>query len=201
MKSNEALKLVGGLSKPSKMPGWAYGIPAAECKTGKKLQDVPGSTCEGCYATKGCYVFPVVQAAQYRRLESIKNPLWVGAMALLINSKKSKWFRWHDSGDIQSMEHLKNIFLVCKLTPETRHWMPTREAQFLKDLNPEEVPENLIIRMSSHMIDQGPVKSWANTSTVSTKSRSCPAPDNNNECGSCRACWDPLVKNIEYGKH
>jgi hypothetical protein len=38
MKSNEALKLVGGLSKPSKMPGWAYGIPAKECKTGKKLQ-------------------------------------------------------------------------------------------------------------------------------------------------------------------
>jgi len=28
MKTSEALKLVGGLSKPSKMPGWAYGIPA-----------------------------------------------------------------------------------------------------------------------------------------------------------------------------
>jgi hypothetical protein len=57
MNTIEALKIVGGLSKPSKMPGWAYGIPAAECKTGKKLQDVVGSTCEGCYATKGCYVF------------------------------------------------------------------------------------------------------------------------------------------------
>ena len=42
MNTQEALKIVGGLSKPSKMPGWAYGIPAAECKTGKKLQDVPG---------------------------------------------------------------------------------------------------------------------------------------------------------------
>jgi hypothetical protein len=41
MKTSEALKIVGGLSKPSKMPGWAYGIPAAECKTGKKLQKVP----------------------------------------------------------------------------------------------------------------------------------------------------------------
>jgi hypothetical protein len=40
MNTQEALKIVGGLSKPSKMPGWAYGIPAAECKTGKKLQDV-----------------------------------------------------------------------------------------------------------------------------------------------------------------
>jgi hypothetical protein len=27
MNTIEALKIVGGLSKPSKMPGWAYGIP------------------------------------------------------------------------------------------------------------------------------------------------------------------------------
>jgi hypothetical protein len=80
MKTQEALKLVGGLSKPSKMPGWAYGIPAKECKTGKKLQNVEGSTCYGCYALKGCYVFKVVQEAQYRRLGSIKHPYWVRAM-------------------------------------------------------------------------------------------------------------------------
>ena len=58
MKTSEALKIVGGLSKPSKMPGWAYGLPAAECKTGSKLAQVPGSVCSGCYALKGCYVFP-----------------------------------------------------------------------------------------------------------------------------------------------
>ena len=109
MKTSEALKLVGGLSKPSKMPGWAYGIPAKECKTGSKLVNVSGSTCEGCYALKGCYVFQVVQNAQYRRLASIKSPLWVGAMALLINSKKSKVFRWHDSGDVQDEAHLIKI--------------------------------------------------------------------------------------------
>ena len=53
MKTSEALKLVGGLSKPSKMPGWAYGLPAKECKTGGKLVKVKGSTCEGCSALKG----------------------------------------------------------------------------------------------------------------------------------------------------
>jgi len=31
MKTSEAWALVGGLSKPSKMPGWSIGIPAAEC--------------------------------------------------------------------------------------------------------------------------------------------------------------------------
>ena len=42
MKTNEALKIIGGsLSKPSKMPGWSIGLPAKECKTGGKLQKVP----------------------------------------------------------------------------------------------------------------------------------------------------------------
>jgi len=199
MKTSEAWALVGGLSKPSKMPGWSIGIPAKECKTGAKLRLVKNSVCEGCYALKGCYVFDIVQKAQYKRLEAINHPQWVEAMATLINSKKPDVFRWHDSGDVQDVDHLEKIFEVCRLTPNKRHWMPTREA-WIKD-HMHKAPANLVVRFSSPMIDQGPVKSWANTSTVSTKSRSCPAPDNNNECGSCRACWDPLVKNIEYGKH
>lgn len=209
MKTSEALKLVGGLSKPSKMPGWAYGLPAKECKTGSKLVKVKGSTCEGCYALKGCYVFKVVQAAQYRRLDSIKSPLWVGAMSLLINSKKSKWFRWHDSGDIQDEAHLMKIFAVARLTPETKHWMPTREA-WVKHFLPE-CPSNLIIRFSAPMVDQAAPASWPNTSTVESPgsmrathiqgSQRCPAPTQDNECKDCRACWDHNVKNVAYGQH
>ena len=198
MNTKEAWTLVGGLSKPSKMPGWSIGIPAKECKTGKKLRQIKNSVCEGCYALKGCYVFKVVQEAQYKRLEAIQHPDWVLAMATLINSKKPDVFRWHDSGDVQDVDHLEKIFKVCELTPSKRHWMPTREA-WIKD-HMHKAPANLVVRFSSPRIDQGPVKSWPNTSTVSTKSRSCPAPDNNSECGDCRACWDPLVKNIEYGK-
>ena len=199
MNTKEAWALVGGLSKPSKMPGWSIGIPAKECKTGSKLRLIPNSVCSECYALKNCYMFKVVQEAQYKRLKTIDHPQWVEAMALLINSKKPDVFRWHDSGDVQDFTHLMKIFQVCKATPAKRHWMPTREA-WIKD-HMHMAPANLVVRFSSPMIDQGPVKSWANTSTVSTKSRTCPAPDNNNECGSCRACWDPLVKNIEYGKH
>jgi len=199
MKTSEAWALVGGLSKPSKMPGWSIGIPAKECKTGAKLRLIPNSVCEGCYALKGCYVFKVVQEAQYKRLEAIRHPGWVEAMTTLINSKKPDVFRWHDSGDVQDVDHLEKIFEVCRATPAKRHWMPTREA-WIKD-HMHKAPANLVVRFSSPMIDQGPVKSWPNTSTVSTISRTCPAPDNNNECGDCRACWDPLVKNIEYGKH
>jgi len=195
MNTKEAWQLVGGLSKPSKMPGWSIGIPAKECKTGSKLVNVKGSVCEG------CYVFKVVQDAQYRRLEAIKSPQWVEAMAHLINSKKADVFRWHDSGDVQDLEHLQKIYEVCRLTPTKRHWMPTREAWIKQHL--QEKPANLVIRLSSPMVNQGPVMSWTNTSTVSTKpeDRTCPAPDQDNECGTCRQCWDPGIKNICYGKH
>ena len=121
MNTKEAWALVGGLSKPSKMPGWSIGLPAKECKTGGKLRLIPESVCNNCYALKGCYVFKVVQEAQYRRLEATKGPQWVQAMAHLINSKKPDVFRWHDSGDVQDLEHLQKIYEVCRLTPSKRH--------------------------------------------------------------------------------
>ena len=146
MKTSEAWEIVGGLSKPSKMPGWSIGLPAKECKTGGKLQAVPGSVCYDCYAMKGCYVFKVVQDAQYRRLAAIYTPQWVEAMTHLINSKKPDVFRWHDSGDVQDLEHLNKIYEVCRLTPSKRHWLPTREA-WIKD-HLQAKPKNLVIRFS-----------------------------------------------------
>jgi hypothetical protein len=200
MKTEEAKTITGSLSKPSKMPGWAYGIPAKECKTGSKLRQVKNSTCEKCYAMKGCYVFKVVQEAQYKRLAATRHPLWVRAMAAQINSKKSKYFRWHDSGDVQDLKHLAKIFKVCKLTPDVQHWMPTREAWVKPYL--ARAPKNLLIRFSMPMVDQPAAASWPHTSTVvSGEGRTCPAPDQDNACGDCRACWDPSVKNVAYGKH
>jgi len=199
MTTKELLQLVGGLSKPSKMPGWAYGIPAKECKTGSKLQKVEGSTCYNCYALKGCYVFKVVQEAQYRRLRSIKHPGWVRAMTQLLQSKKSKFFRWHDSGDVQDLKHLAKIFEVARRTPDVQHWMPTREAWVKPYL--KYAPSNLVIRFSMPMVDQPAAESWPHTSTVVTTGRTCPAPDQDNACGDCRACWDPNVRNVAYGQH
>ena len=199
MNTKEAWTLVGGLSKPSKMPGWAIGIPAAECKTGNKLKLIPNSVCSGCYAEKGCYVFAVVQAAQYKRLKAIAHPQWVEAMATLINSKKPDVFRWHDSGDVQDLDHLNKIFEVCRLTPSKRHWMPTREA-WIKD-HLQDKPNNLVIRFSAPMVDQRAPASWPNSSEVVSSGASCPAAKQNNECKDCRACWDPKIKTVSYGKH
>ena len=116
MKIKEAKKITHTLSKPGKMPGYAYSIPAHECKTGTKLRGVPGSVCFKCYAyERGRYRFQNVKDAQYKRLTALKHPQWARAMAVQINSKKVKYFRWHDSGDVQNPEHLQKIFEVCSL--------------------------------------------------------------------------------------
>ena len=201
MKVKDAKEITGSLTRTSKMPGLSYSLPAWECKTGSKLRKVKGSVCASCYALKGNYTrYKAIKAAQYVRLKSLQDSRWIEAMIAQV--KRSEYFRWHDAGDLQSMQHLENIFEVCRLTPETQHWMPTREAQFLKDLNPDTIPSNLIIRMSSHMIDQAPVKFWPWTSTVTSgHDASCPAPKQGNKCGDCRACWDRSVPTVSYGKH
>ena len=197
----EAEKITGGLSAPGKMPEGSYNLPANMCQTGAKLREIKGTPCHGCYAFKGRYNFQNVKDALTRRLESLQHPQWIEAMAVLIKGKKH--FRWHDSGDLQSVTHFKNILEVCKLTPETRHWLPTQERKFLP-LNTDSIPKNLLIRLSNAKNDTKPGTAWDHWSTVVTKPRAghvCPAPEQGNECGSCRACWSKDVHEVQYKIH
>jgi len=202
MNKKEAKEITGGLSAPGKMPEGSYNLPAKACQTGAKLRKLPGTPCWGCYAFKGRYNFPNVKDALTRRLESLGHRDWVQAMAVLIKGKK--FFRWHDSGDLQSVQHLINIFEVCKLTPDTMHWLPTREARFLKLMDPDVVPKNLKIVLSDHMNDQArPPTWWPYTSGVTTDHAqvTCPASRQGNKCLDCRKCWDRNTKRVTYGKH
>ena len=202
MLKKEASKITGGLSAPGKMPEGSYNLPATACQTGAKLREIPGTPCYGCYAFKGRYNFPNVKDALARRLDSLTHPDWVEAMATLVKGKKH--FRWHDSGDLQGPEHLKKIFEVCKLTPETSHWLPTQERKLLQFLDPDIIPPNLIIRLSNAKNDTKPGNAWTHWSTVVKSPRAghvCPAPEQGNKCGSCRACWSKDVKEVQYRLH
>ena len=207
MLKKDATAIAHTLGKPSKMPGKSYGIPAAECNVGSKLRNVPGSVCSKCYACKGYYSYSVVSTAQYKRLNSIDNPQWVSAMVTLI--KNETWFRWHDSGDIQSMAHLTKIMMVAALTPTTRHWLPTKEKKLISDYLKDGgiIPDNVTVRVSGAMIDgKAPnVPDGICTSTVHKDNnaigQSCVAPSQNGKCEDCRACWDRTVKNISYHVH
>jgi hypothetical protein len=202
MKVSEARKITGSMTRTSKMPGLSYSLPAWECQVGSRLRAVKGSVCSGCYALKGNYTrYPAIKAAQYYRLQSLRHPQWIPAMVAQI--KRQKYFRWHDAGDLQSVQHLKNIFEVCKLTPSVKHWLPTREVKYTSLMDPAVVPTNLKIIISDHMIDQERgVLSWPYTSGVSTNgAATCPAPSQGGKCKSCRACWDRSVTRVVYGKH
>ena len=198
MKVKEAKKITDSFTRTTKMPGLSYSLPAWECKTGSKLRKIPGSVCASCYALKGNYTrYKAIKAAQYVRLASLNNELWTAAIVTQI--KRQAYFRWHDAGDVQDLDHLNKIYEVCRLTPGTKHWMPTREA-WIKD-HLDSKPDNLVIRFSAPMIDQAAPASWPNSSEVVTEGATCPAPQQGNSCGDCRQCWDPAVKTIKYGKH
>ncbi len=197
MLKKEAERITGGLSAPGKMPEGSYNLPASACQTGAKLREVPGTPCYKCYAFKGRYNFPNVKDALQRRLKSLMDPRWVEAMTVLVKNKKH--FRWHDSGDIQSVQHLIKIFEVCKNTPATRHWLPTQERRYLP-INWRH-PKNLVIRLSNAKNNTKPGTAWTHWSTVVDSGGDCPASKQGNQCGDCRRCWNPEVKHVTYPKH
>ena len=211
MKLKEIEAKIGGLSNTSKMPAYSWGISAKDCKTGKKLALIDGTICNKCYANKGCYVFKVVQDAHKFRLKAVELNEWVDYMIQLITIKYKKldksrlYHRWFDSGDIQSYSHLMKIFEVCENTPHIKHWIATREYSIVDKVDEKDVPKNLCLRVSAIKVDGAIPKFWKWTSGVHKdkrhKGRECPAYKQNNECGSCRACWNRNIKQISYKEH
>jgi len=238
MNIKEAKAIAGSLGYPSKMPGTSYGIPAQACITGAKLAKVPGSTCSSCYALKGNYIFRGVKKSQAARLEAIRHESFVEAMVVLLTAAHArgrnpktgetmdKFHRWHDSGDLQSRDHLARICAVARATPWLRHWLPTREGQIVKAFVRDggTIPANLTIRLSATMIDGAAPTAWPQTSTVHSDNLTlrastwtaivardaepaapvghvCPAPQQGNKCGECRACWSADVANVSYHVH
>jgi len=221
MNLKEAKDITGGLSNPSKMPGYGYNLPAKNCRTGAMLRNVEGSVCSQCYARKGRYVFTSVQAAMRKRRRAIDDPRWVEAMSVLIDHycKKVPYFRFHDSGDLQSIFHLNKIVKIVKKLPNVKFWLPTLEIRLIKyyffgDVH-EDIPDNLNIRLSTAMINKFPSSRLIDeyggdavtTSSVHTdvdkypKIILCHATVDAHECGDCRKCWDKSFKHVIYVKH
>jgi hypothetical protein len=199
--------ITGGLAKTSKMPCPSYNLPATACKVGSRLRQIKNSVCSDCYACKHRYRFKRTQSTLHRRLEALNHPEWVIQMAKNINKTGTKYFRWHDSGDIQDENHLKNIFAVCRLTPDVKHWLPTLEIKtVLQVLQTTEKPPNLTIRVSTHLVDKVPNSYKFPRSMVYTKIPAanvflCHATINHTSCKECRACWNENIKIIGYKKH
>tara|TARA_X000001382_G_scaffold65409_1_gene45362 strand:- start:22 stop:705 length:684 start_codon:yes stop_codon:yes gene_type:complete len=217
----DAEKAVGNLSRPSKMPSYAWSISAKRCNTGSKLAKVKGSVCYNCYALKGRYMFSNTQDALERRYTawSSNRNRWTDAMIYLMHNKQhivnNKVFRWFDSGDIQGVDMLNDINTVAWASPHIRFWLPTKEYKLIKDYDIDIAP-NLVIRVSAPSVNKG-FPNWAyesnnhsytHVSTVYDKKNIdvaqgyvCPASKQDNQCGSCRACWSDKVSEVSYLAH
>lgn len=210
----EAVRIAGTLSEPNKMPGYAYGISALNCKLGNRLKQIPGSVCSHCYAMRNHYRRDDVLNVHRRRLASIKDPRWVDAMTTMISwaaKQRSRYFRWFDSGDLQSMRHLQKIVRIAERLPAVQFWLPTQEYHLVRKYLAKHgsFPSNLTVRLTAHMVDKPTIHPTLPTSVVHSSHaldpapgvHYCPAKQQFNHCDDCRACWDPTVKVVAYPLH
>tara|TARA_R100000388_G_scaffold43966_1_gene33557 strand:+ start:111 stop:698 length:588 start_codon:yes stop_codon:yes gene_type:complete len=194
------------LSNTSKMPGKSISLSAEKCITGSKLAKIKDTVCEDCYALKGAYRYPVVKKKMGERMGFFNASNFIPLMVMELNRTKSDYFRWFDSGDVQSVKMCLDILEVCDRTPNKKHWIPTKEHKFWKDaLKTRALPDNVVLRFSAYMIDKAPSKNWQWSSAVVRDAKpfgyGCPAPEQGGKCKECRACWSKDVKTVSYHKH
>ncbi len=120
------------------------------------------------------------------------------------------YFRWFDTGDLQSVEMLRSIAEVAKQTPEIRHWLPTREYAMVEEfLSTDTVPPNLVIRLSARLVDEVAPSSPTGLPTSRVHSEPdaalgfvCRANGRSPAtCGGCRACWSSRIARVSYPLH
>lgn len=215
---------IGGLTKTTKMPCYSFSIPTCNCPTGSHLRDDPNSVCHFCYAhMRGNYNWPNVINAQERRMVKLSLALqrkraseewnrWLFAFEQLMRDQE--YFRWHDSGDIQSLDHFQFIIDACNRTPHVKHRLPTKERVMLKTYlfkhGRMSIPDNLFIQTSSFWLDEisVPIEDFQ-TATVFRNRFSahekgvfvCPATIDRKTCDDCRVCWNRDIKHIGYILH
>jgi len=202
------------LSKTSKMPGKSWSQSAWEtCPGARKDDGSPTDACSFCYALTGAYQFPGTIAARKHNEADWQKDGWVRAMVKEI--KGMKYFRWFDSGDINSPILARKIWAVILETPNTQHWLPTRsykDATILKQLRAIENLPNVVVRYSSDSREGGRLDStlYPNNSTIIQSKDDfipqkgvalCRSGERAGKCGSCRACWSKSVRTVSYIHH
>lgn len=213
MTVGELDKCFGGFSSPSKMPGLSFSLPALlTCPLGSKLVKVEGSVCSKCYALKGRYAFPVVREKMERRLHRMRISLeyWAACISERISryrGRRASFFRWHDSGDLVNLAHFQALIWVAWENPDVRFWLPTKELLTVQKMGADrftlpKLPPNLVVRVSHPTIGKtlkiSQVLPFRSSSVDAGEGWKCPAKSQGNQCGKCRACWDPTIPNVDY---
>jgi hypothetical protein len=197
---------LGGLSGPSKMPWFSWSTPAQLCNVGSRLRQIEDSTCSGCYALDGNYHRPNVKIALLRRwlMYKASPTIWYKAFQSFFQfhsfrSKTQLYFRWFDSGDLIDYRQFQAICLIARAAPKVKFWLPSRELSIINQAGEHDIPENLIVRYSTHMIDSLSRKAnstmvFSTLNVLPDGCQACPATitdDHTCAGNNCRSCWTP----------
>jgi hypothetical protein len=157
---------------------------------------------------------PNTASTLHKRIALMSQTGWVSAMVKKIREEEhTGFFRWFDSGDLQSLKNLKDIVRIALALPKIQFWLPTKEYGIVSEYLERYAtfPSNLNVRLSGFMVDKAGPNSLADslgvtTSEVHSESSSpagyvCPSSQQNNKCLECRACWSPAVKTVSYRLH
>jgi hypothetical protein len=213
------------LSDESKMPTLSWSMPAGKACPWSLYGE--GTICGSCYARKGRYIMPSVAAAQEIRFQWTLACLrsdagrdeWVSTMTGAIRRAGNSYFRGHDSADMLSPDYVWLWVRVAKALPEVKFWFPTRVWRVLTMSRVSEDTRqrwalalmalaslpNVIIRPSALFFNAPAPKieglAAGSTAFDDMDAVTCPAYQQGDVCGSCRACWDQPDKAISYHRH
>lgn len=166
------------------------------------------AACAGCYAVGGNYRYPNVREPRIENREDWQRPEWVADMVAAL--RNDRFFRWFDSGDMYALPLAEKILEVMTLTPDVRHWVPTRMYKFRKFADViarmQALP-NVMVRPSSDSVT-GEYTPGVHGSTivpsidqVPAGATLCHAANNAGKCGACRACYSKDVAVVAYVAH
>jgi len=218
-----AVALAGGTaapraSAPSKMPGLTWSTVArANCPGSVDDNGVPVPACASCYAAKGRYLFPNVREPREHNAADYRNPGWVAGMVAAIRADPVPYFRWFDSGDVDSVQLAELIEQVIAYTPSVHHWLPTRSHK-IPEIRAvlERIAQlpNVVVRWSSDSIHGETVAAPQSSTIVSDDAEfaalrervgkglvKCLSGTRGGVCGDCRACWHKAVTVVAYPIH
>ena len=197
------------ISKVGKLNSRSWSLEALEtCPASKGSDGELVPACKGCYAVGGNYRFQNVKDARSHNKRDWKRSEWVADMIEELDS--DRYFRWFDSGDMYSLKLAEKMYEICKATPWTKHWIPTRMHKFKKFrdvIDRLNALDNVVVRLSSDGVNGEIIQEAEYSSTIIpfidsvTVATVCNAPLQDGKCKKCRACWHKDVKVIAYAGH
>ena len=205
---------LGGLSGTEKMPWYSWSTPAALCNVGSRLRQIKNSTCSSCYALDHNYTRPNVKIALLRRwlMYKMSPTIWYKAFQSFFQfhscrSKAQLYFRWFDSGDLVDYRQFQAICLIAHKAPKVKFWLPSRELSIINQAGEHDIPDNLIVRYSTPMVDALSRKDnstmvFSSLNVLPDNCQACPATTTDDKTCSgnnCRSCW--TTGHIGYQVH